>query len=221
MAKLKSKTSILEIGKKICDELELNDTSNILSKWMAYRISELMSLVREEKKGAKKEKLKRECEELIVRVWRLKHNLAYDDPILKISKKLNTIASIISSNLQIKPNGSSKSFTKSPKSKTFEANMKWFYDASDLERLLSTAGILNSLPNKLSKVIGDIKDDNEDQNKLEELINLRDLVLGEIEAGFPSLKLNKKSSKSRKKAIIHSLEKIQQEKAKLIRNLAT
>ena len=65
----------MELGKRIVQELQLEDNSNLLTHWMAYRIAELIDKVEkiESESKSELETTKQECTDLILKVWE-KHN---------------------------------------------------------------------------------------------------------------------------------------------------
>ncbi|MCX2744112.1 hypothetical protein OO013_09560 [Mangrovivirga sp. M17] len=59
---------ILELGKKIVSELELDGSTDTLSKWMAHYLSEKIYTI-DELDGYEREEAKKECFDLIVKLW--------------------------------------------------------------------------------------------------------------------------------------------------------
>ena len=104
MAKLKqSEENILKLGKKLISELELDDTSNTLARWMAHYIAELMASIEASKSDTEKAKLKKECCNLIIELWQMKDRLPFEKPldnaheflkILRVLKKADNAASL-------------------------------------------------------------------------------------------------------------------------------
>lgn len=58
----------IQLGKKLVSELELDQSTNSLGRWMAHYVAELIVQV-ENATGAKKAKLEKECCETIIKLW--------------------------------------------------------------------------------------------------------------------------------------------------------
>ena len=68
MEKQASSQEILNLGKKIIAELNLSDSSDTLSRWMVHFLAEKIAAA-EILKGDEKDKLEKECFDLILKVW--------------------------------------------------------------------------------------------------------------------------------------------------------
>lgn len=90
-----SEEEILKLGKKLVKELDLEYSTNTLARWLAYYLAELIESI--DKAGTEQEKksLKKECCEMILKVWSQKENLPIrkplDDlqPVIEILQVLN------------------------------------------------------------------------------------------------------------------------------------
>jgi hypothetical protein len=67
MEQSKSWTKITTLGKRIALQLDLEDDNDLLAHWMSHRIAELIAAGEHE--GPNREQIKRECTDLILRVW--------------------------------------------------------------------------------------------------------------------------------------------------------
>jgi hypothetical protein len=104
MAKSKqSEESILKLGKKLISELELDDTRNTLSRWMAHYLAELITSIKTTESETDKIKLEKECCNLILELWQMKDRLPFEKPldnaheflkILRVLKKEDNTASL-------------------------------------------------------------------------------------------------------------------------------
>ena len=104
MEKLKqSEEEILKLGKKLISELELDDTVNTLARWMAHYLAELMSSIETTESETDKAKLKKECCNLIIELWKIKDKLPFEKPldnahefleILRVLRKEDNAASL-------------------------------------------------------------------------------------------------------------------------------
>jgi hypothetical protein len=68
MEKLKQQAKLINLGQLLINELEGEPGADTLSRWMAHYIAEKISAV-EKAKSAEKQKLKKECFDLILKLW--------------------------------------------------------------------------------------------------------------------------------------------------------
>ena len=69
-------SAVVTLGMRIVRELGLEDSVDTLGRWMSHRIAELMELAEQSDMEEEKEVAKRECTELILRVWERRRFLA-------------------------------------------------------------------------------------------------------------------------------------------------
>lgn len=86
-----SEDKIIELGKTLIDELDLNNRFNTLARWMAHYISELIHKMESTSSEAERVKLKKECCELIIQLWDKRERI----PIKKPTEKLEPIISVL------------------------------------------------------------------------------------------------------------------------------
>lgn len=68
MEKLKQQAKLINLGQLLINELEGEPGADTLSRWMAHYIAEKISAVEKAKPG-EKQKLKKECFDLILKLW--------------------------------------------------------------------------------------------------------------------------------------------------------
>jgi hypothetical protein len=101
-----SEEEIIKLGKKLISELKLDYTTNVLSRWMAHYLAELIVKIEDCKSEEVKAKLQEECCSLILEIWGKRDRLPIQRPLegvrefLKIvtilkKEKENTIISIL------------------------------------------------------------------------------------------------------------------------------
>jgi len=95
MEDLEAQKRIIDLGKSIVKDLELDSGVDTLSKWMAYYIAEKIKLC-ENLTGSKKTKAEKECFEIVLKLWEnrwsvppLRDHLKEFTPLLETLKKLN------------------------------------------------------------------------------------------------------------------------------------
>lgn len=65
----------MSLGRRLVQELKLNETCNTLAKWMSHYLAEQMLAVRVAKPGAEKRATEDRCREIILRLWAARENL--------------------------------------------------------------------------------------------------------------------------------------------------
>ena len=95
MENLEQQTQVINLGKLLVKELDLDSTTDTLSRWMAHYIAEKIVLV-EQLQGEEKNGTEKECFELILKLWDHRWCLPngkkpFEDfePILGLLQKLN------------------------------------------------------------------------------------------------------------------------------------
>lgn len=66
--------SVLELGRKLVSQLNLDPGVDTLSRWMSHYIAELINHI-ESSTGVEKKKAEKECAELIMRLWKHRYEL--------------------------------------------------------------------------------------------------------------------------------------------------
>lgn len=79
-------------GRTIRDALSKDGEQNPTVGWMAFRVAELMLAAETETSPPRRDKLKKECSDLILELWRLQRGSAQDNPIHEINQALRHIA---------------------------------------------------------------------------------------------------------------------------------
>lgn len=96
-------TSVVTLGKRIVKELDLEDSVDTLGRWMAHRIAELMEQAEQAPTEAEREAAKRECTDIIIRLWEHRTKFPFKPPLADIAKFLKNLMSDPSPSLWEKP----------------------------------------------------------------------------------------------------------------------
>ncbi|WP_430408556.1 hypothetical protein [Kordia sp.] len=110
-----SEEEIIKLGKKLISELKLDYTTNVLSRWMAHYLAELIVKIENCKSEEIKAKLQEECCILILEIWGKRDRLPIQRPLegvrefLKVltilkKEKNNTTISILPRWIEYKSN---------------------------------------------------------------------------------------------------------------------
>jgi len=87
-----SEEEILKLGKKLIKELELVYSVNTLARWMAHYLAELITNIENTEPREEKQKLKKECCDIIIEIWGKRERI----PIEKPTDRLKPIIDVIS-----------------------------------------------------------------------------------------------------------------------------
>jgi hypothetical protein len=82
---------IARLGKLILDELNLNRSNQVLDRWMAHRIAELMQRAEATSDPQAKEITERECQDLIVRLWDMRGRWPSGGPLRGVLPTLHQL----------------------------------------------------------------------------------------------------------------------------------
>ncbi|WP_339885305.1 hypothetical protein [Polaribacter vadi] len=95
MEDLKVQQKIIELGKKIVKELQLDPGVDTLSKWMSHYLAEKIELAKT-LKGVKKKNADKECVEIILKLWDRRWSIPNKkpffsdfEPLIETLEKLN------------------------------------------------------------------------------------------------------------------------------------
>jgi len=86
-----SEEAILELGRKLIVELDLEYTVNTLARWMAHYLAELITNIEKTKSEEEKQKLKKECCDIIIQLWNIRERI----PIEKPTERLKPIIGVL------------------------------------------------------------------------------------------------------------------------------
>ncbi len=93
----------MTLGKRLVKELNLEDSLDTLGRWMAHRIAELMERAEQAETEAEREAAKRECTNVIIRLWEHRAEFPFKPPLADIAKFLKNLTSDPSPSNREKP----------------------------------------------------------------------------------------------------------------------
>jgi hypothetical protein len=86
-------TATVTLGQRLVKELGLDDGVDTLGRWMAHRVAELMQQAEQAETQVEKESAKKECSELILRIWERRASLPYGRPLAEVAEFLKKFTS--------------------------------------------------------------------------------------------------------------------------------
>lgn len=79
------------MGQRILEELQLHQEMDTLAHWMAHYLAEKMEQAESASVGEAKESAKRECVELILRLWECRHSWPLSAPLKDVADRLDEL----------------------------------------------------------------------------------------------------------------------------------
>jgi hypothetical protein len=73
------------LGERIVEEFGLSDSVDTLGRWMAHRVAELMDRAERVPAGAEREAARRECSDLIIKLWGQRSHWPHGRPLAGVA----------------------------------------------------------------------------------------------------------------------------------------
>jgi hypothetical protein len=81
------------LGKRIVREFDLENSTDTLARWMAHRVAELMECAEQAQIEEDKEAARRECTNLIMRLWERRSYWPHGRPLAEVAEFLEKLIS--------------------------------------------------------------------------------------------------------------------------------
>ena len=204
----------IALGQKILEELKLDRQMDTLARWMAHYLAEKMEKAESAPEGEARESARRECVELILKLWERRHSWPLSAPLKDVAGRLDEL-------LNPRPKFFFRSETISDPVLDLMRNLEELH-AKEMQ--ICVMSYIASLD--LEKDREYLKDhvahlDDDERNIIQRLVNLHDFVLGteahlgdEACPGFGSL-----SKTERDKSIKLRLQTISKDRTKLLKKI--
>lgn len=203
-----SESQILELGKRIVKELDLEDSVNTLGKWMAHYVAEIIYKVENCDNETEKNNLQNECSKLIIQLWKDKKHLPIQEPLSNLKPLLKTLEALKEDKY---------SFYSYRDLKNSNDRVNWHEFVSlaknNTNKIFQLAVYANSAKEILQSKQRYTEEDaillSDDEQKLIELLN-KYLKLGDsiLDFGDEDIELEKMESKERYKIIFEKFEEL-------------
>jgi len=79
------------LGERIVEEFGLGTSTDTLGRWMAHRVAELMDRAEQAPAGAEGEAARRECSDLIIKLWERRSHWPHGRPLAEVAGLLKTL----------------------------------------------------------------------------------------------------------------------------------
>jgi DNA primase len=86
---------VVKLGQRIIHELKLGREYDVLSRWMAHRIAELMDRAERSQTAEEREAAERECTDLIMKLWTHRASRTHSRPLAEIASFLEQLVSSV------------------------------------------------------------------------------------------------------------------------------
>lgn len=86
-----SEEEILKLGEKLIEELNLEYSVNTLARWLAHYIAELMHEIENSGSKVKQAKLKQECCDSILKIWKEQETLPIQKPLERLKPIIHVL----------------------------------------------------------------------------------------------------------------------------------
>ena len=81
------------MGKRIVEEFCLGDSVDTLGRWMSHRIAEVMERAESTVDAVEREAIRRQCSDLIIRLWERRAHWPYGQPLAGVAELLKSLVS--------------------------------------------------------------------------------------------------------------------------------
>lgn len=90
-----TQSEVINLGKKLVQELELADSVNTLGRWMAHYVAELIIKAEQAQSVEEKKAAERECYEVILKLWANRRDLPeHLQPLASLKPALSILAAL-------------------------------------------------------------------------------------------------------------------------------
>lgn len=79
------------MGERIVEEFGLGDSADTLGRWMAHRVAELMDRAERAPAGAERKAARRECSDLIIKLWERRSHWPHGRPLADVAGLLKNL----------------------------------------------------------------------------------------------------------------------------------
>lgn len=214
MEELKGWENVAELGNQIIKKLQDQPHDDPLKRWMAYHVAELLEQEKKAKTARKRELLRKECSDLIIKIWKIRRRYDPNDPINRINRGLDVIVaggqtSWMTFQEPAMPEG--KGPKRKPKKLKYDQILTKIMELADKERRVVFAATTADFPEELTDEIQDVEDQQAEKLNVEhydQLITLRDLFFQKTQSKDIKDIANAKTKTARKKAVAKALHHI-------------
>lgn len=223
MEELKGWENVAELGNRIIKKLQAQPHDEPLKSWMAYRVAELMEQEKKAKTARKREVLRKECSDLIIKIWKIRRRYDPNDPINKINHGLDVLLSGSQPSwmtFQEPPIQKGKAEKRKLKKLKYDQVLTKIMELSDKDRRVVFAATTAELPEKVTGETRDIEEQQAEELNVEQydqLITMRNLVFEKTQSEDIKDIANAKTKTARKKAVARALHNIDVERKAYIK----
>ncbi|AQQ71437.1 hypothetical protein SMSP2_01811 [Limihaloglobus sulfuriphilus] len=182
MVKLKKWDEIAKLGEEIVKTLSINPNNSLLQIWMSHYIAELIEKEKTAKSKRSRNQIRKECSDLITRLWMIRYKYDPNDPIYSLEQNLKILVgknplkkALV--NASIEPNNIDENMQS--EGGGFEHLIASIIKLSEKEKEIIMAALTADVSEEevLSYSSDNMQDKNEFTLNIKTLINYRDRIL--------------------------------------------
>lgn len=84
-------TAVVRLGERIVEEFGLGDSVDTLGRWIAHSVAELMDRAERAPTGAEREAARRECSDLVIKLWERRSHWPHGRPLAEVAGLLKNL----------------------------------------------------------------------------------------------------------------------------------
>lgn len=214
---------VANLGERIIKALEIKAHDDPLRCWMAHYIAELMDSEKSAKSEKQRTAIRKNCTELILRLWKIRYRFDPSHPLSQLSRKLEILAGDKPWSRPFVETTEGKAQTKEKHSgPKYEKNLKLIAELAEEDKRVVFIALTADLPRKAPEEF----QDGENADEADVAFNYRNLITTRDRlakgANTQSLKdiVDAKTKAARKSAIARALMKTNERRQKLIKMLS-
>jgi hypothetical protein len=222
VAELKQWEEIADLGNKIVEALQTRSYDDPLRAWMAHYIAELM---KKEEKATKTQRtlIRKECADMIIRLWSVRPRFDYYDPINTINRNLEILVGKDAYRRPVVDISNQEGNEAEDIESKYEKTLSMITELSHKEMRTIFVALTAAIPDKV-QIVGLKKEDDTndkiDENNYTELLTIRNRLTNSPD--LPSLKIisEAKTDSEKQKATVKILREIDKKRQELIKSIA-
>jgi len=215
---------VAKVAKSIISDYD--ESNNYLTRWISFRIAELVTDEKSTKNSHKRNRLRKECSELIINLWRIQTLYELKDDISKFNFNISKMFDVYSPTW-MNENGENKNSIKNIgvniNDKGYEELLIDLMLLQKYEKQIIIIRAIDTLPSKRkmsSMSDREIQEIGVDLARYDELLELKDEYIKDLKLDIVNDIVKGKSEKKKIRALGKALKIIHQKRNEIIKSLS-
>ena len=217
VAKLKAWDEIAALGRRIVQGLKLSPHSDSLRAWMAHYVAELLANERACTNHKRRASLRKQCAELITRLWSIRYQFDPSDPISELNRNIRVL---VGDDIMNRPRVDCSDTTGAAEENcetAYEQTLRQIALVSKKESAVMLSALTAGLVEELSGTSsGD--EDGHPELDISELLRFRKRVVDNDDALLTAIE-EAETDSARQEAVAEALWDLSKERRRLIKTL--